>query len=391
MARETKRQVQFVVKISKFCNLRCSYCYEFADLGQRERMSREQLRSMYVHMRDYYVERDRADGARTHVHIVWHGGEPLMIEPEYYWQSLDDQREIFGDALTVSNFVQTNLTVLDDERIRLLKDGFDHVGVSVDLFSGLRVNIAGRDQQSKVVANMERLRSEGVQFGCITVLTRRNLRRVKDTFAFYEKAGIGFRVLPLFDGAYDDQHLAYDITVPEIVSALSEMADLWLESDTPVQVSPLDSHFQIVLRHLNPDAPRVYFNQREWMSVMVVDTPGDVYAYGDPYEDPDACLGNIFTTPIGELLSGSRFEASAVAAETRMAANCLNCKYFGACSGAPIASNRDNVHTVVDGIAVCDVERAVLEHIEHRLRSSDVVDPDGRIRAASAPAVDPVA
>lgn len=390
MARETKRQVQFVVKISKFCNLRCSYCYEYADLGQRERMSREQLRSMYVHMRDYYMERDREDGARTHVHIVWHGGEPLMIEPEYYWQSLEDQREIFGDALTVSNFVQTNLTVLDDERIRLLRDGFDHVGVSVDLFSGLRVNIAGRDQQSKVVANMERLRSEGVQFGCITVLTRRNLRRVKDTFAFYEKAGIGFRVLPLFDGAYDDQHLAYDITVPEIVSALSEMADLWLESDTPVQVSPLDSHFQIVLRHLNPDAPRVYFNQREWMSVMVVDTPGDVYAYGDPYEDPDACLGNIFTTPIGELLSGSRFEASAVAAETRMAANCLNCKYFGACSGAPIASNRDNVHTVVDGIAVCDVERAVLEHIEQRLLASDVVDPDGRIRAA-APAVDPVA
>jgi uncharacterized protein len=390
VAQETSRQVQFVIKISKFCNLRCTYCYEFAELGQRERMSLDQLRSMYVHMRDYYVRKDQEDGVRTHLHIVWHGGEPLMIEPEYYWRSLDDQREIFGDSLKVSNFIQTNLTVLDDERIRLLRDGFDHVGVSVDLFSGLRVNIAGRDQQKNVVANMERLRAEGVPFGCITVLTRKNLGRVQDTFSFYARAGIGFRVLPLFDGAYENQHAAYDITVPEIVAALNEMADLWLESDTPVQVSPLDSHFQTVLRHLNPDAPRVYFNQREWLSVMVVNTPGDVYAYGDPYEDPAASLGNIFTTPLQELLSGPRFEASATAAETRMAANCLNCKYFGACSGAPIASNRDNVHTVVDGIAVCDVERVVLEHIENRLRNSDVLGPDGRVAAVTAPTVDPV-
>ncbi|WP_435600744.1 radical SAM protein [Streptomyces sp. C10-9-1] len=391
MAQEPTRQVQFVTKVSKFCNLRCTYCYEFAELDRRERMSREQLHRMYVHLRDYYVGKDQEDGARTHLHIVWHGGEPLMIEPDYYWRTLEDQRAVFGDSLRVSNTVQTNLTLLDDERLRLLRDGFDNVGVSLDLFSGLRVNIAGRDQQAKVVSHMERLRSEGVPFGCITVLTRKNLGRVKDTFSFYERAGLGFRVLPLFEGAYADQHEAYDITVPEIVSALNELADLWLCSDNPVQVSPLDHQLQIVLRHLDPKAPRSYFNQREWLPVIVVNTPGDVYAYGDPYEDLQASLGNIFTTPLGELLSGPRFDASARAAETRMAANCLNCKYFGACSGAAIANNRDNVHTEVDGIGVCDVDRAVLQHIEDRLRSSGVLDGDGRVATAPAPAADPVA
>ncbi|MFC8369925.1 MULTISPECIES: radical SAM protein [unclassified Streptomyces] len=390
MTQEPFRQVQFVTKISKFCNLRCAYCYEFAELGQRERMTLEQLRQMYTHMRDYYVQKDQEDGIRTHLHIVWHGGEPLMIEPDYYWRTLDDQRTIFGDSLRTSNTVQTNLTVLDDERIRLLRDGFDNVGVSLDLFSGLRVNIAGRDQQKKVVTHMERLRSEGIPFGCITVLTKKNLARVKDTFSFYERAGIGFRVLPLFEGAYADQHEAYDITVPEIVSALNQIADLWLTSDNPVQVSPLDYQLQIVLRHLDPEAPRSYFNQREWLPVIVVNTPGDIYAYGDPYEDPQASLGNIFTTPLGELLSGPRFDASAREAEVRIAANCLNCKYFGACSGAAIANNRDNVHTVVDGIGVCDVDRAVLEHIENRLRTGDVLDRNGRVKAVTAPVVDPV-
>ncbi|MFD0430506.1 hypothetical protein ACFQ60_33065 [Streptomyces zhihengii] len=88
--------------------------------------------------------------------------------------------------------------------------------------------------------------------------------------------------------------------MPEIVSALSEMADLWLESDTPVQVSPLDSHFQIVLRHLNPDAPRVYFNQREWMSVMVVDTPGTSTPTETPTRTP---------TPVSATSSPPRSES----------------------------------------------------------------------------------
>lgn len=385
----TTRQVQFVTKVSKFCNLRCKYCYEFAELGRRERMERDQLKRMYTHLRNYYVRRDEEDGLRTIIHIVWHGGEPLMIEPDYYWQTMADQREIFGDTLEVTNTVQTNLTVLDDERVRLLRDGFDAVGVSIDLFSGLRVNLAGRDQQDTVIRNMERLRTEGIPFGCITVLTRANLQRLESTFAFYERADIGFRVLPLFDGAYSDQHDSYDITVPEIVSALNEIVDLWLSSDNPVSVAPLEGQIQAVLRHLDPRAPRVYYNQREWLPVIVVNTPGDVYAYGDPYEDAEWSLGNIFTTPLGELLSGPRFETSVLAAETRMAANCLDCKYFGACSGGAIANNRDNVHTLVDGIGVCDVERSVLAHIEQRLTAADAVDANGRIRQ-TAPVIEQV-
>jgi sulfatase maturation enzyme AslB (radical SAM superfamily) len=33
------RQLEFVVKLSKYCNLRCSYCYEFEDLHKKDRMN----------------------------------------------------------------------------------------------------------------------------------------------------------------------------------------------------------------------------------------------------------------------------------------------------------------------------------------------------------------
>jgi uncharacterized protein len=389
MPDERTREVQFVTKVSKLCNLRCRYCYEFAELGRRERMGRDQLRRMYTHIRDYYVRRDEQDGCRTTVTIVWHGGEPLLIEPAFYRRTFEDQREIFGGALRVENTLQTNLTVLDEERVRLLREGFGAIGVSVDLFGGLRVNIAGRDRQSVVIDNMERLRREGIPFGCITVLTRANLHRVREVFRFYERADLGFRVLPLFEGAYAGQHGSYEITVPEIVRALTEIADLWLASENPVRVAPLDAQFRTIMRHLDPGAPRVYYDQRAWLPVIVVDTPGDIYAYGDPYEDPQWSLGDIFTTPLDAMLSGERFEASARAADVRMAANCLNCTFFGACSGGPIAANRDNVHTLAEGVAVCDVERQVLNHLEARVRDSGLLDTL-RQTTDSTPTIQPV-
>jgi len=33
----------FVMKVSKLCNLRCTYCYEYDELANRERMSLDQL------------------------------------------------------------------------------------------------------------------------------------------------------------------------------------------------------------------------------------------------------------------------------------------------------------------------------------------------------------
>jgi uncharacterized protein len=159
------RQVTYVVKTSKLCNLRCRYCYEFAELGKRDRMTREQLRRMYQNLVDYYGGRDEQEGERTRIVLVWHGGEPLLIEPAFYRETFADQAEIFGARVERSNSIQSNLTVLDDERIELLRHGFDNVGVSADLFGGLRVNAGGRDPQDRVLRNMERLREAGVSCG----------------------------------------------------------------------------------------------------------------------------------------------------------------------------------------------------------------------------------
>jgi len=69
------RNVEWVVKISKLCNLRCTYCYEFPFLGNPERMSLHDLFRMFQHIADYYSDNPKR------MDFVWHGGEPLLRLP----------------------------------------------------------------------------------------------------------------------------------------------------------------------------------------------------------------------------------------------------------------------------------------------------------------------
>jgi len=358
--------VTFVIKISKLCNLRCSYCYEYPELANPARMSIEQIARMFEHLGGYY----RSMTHSTECRFVWHGGEPLLQEPSYYREIFAEQRRCFADVKVV-NWVQSNLTMLDDERIALLKSDFDGVGVSLDVFGDLRLNVAGRPSQSKVLENMARLKAAGVAHGCITVLTKRNLGRIEQIFRFYESIGSSFRILPLFQGAFEQQHLGYEVTGREVLTALCNVADLWFASDANLHIAPVTDQIRELLRSRAEGYEPVYYDRRAQETVVLVNTNGDLYGQADAY-DTGRSWGNIFCTPLAEILESPARHTSVLGAEARMASACLRCPYFGACNGFPVAENRRRYDdTIHDGQVECVVERGLFQHLERRLTEAE--------------------
>ena len=52
------------------------------------------------------------------IEFASHGGEPLLLGADFYWATFDDQTKIFDDErVSVTNLVQTNLAVLNDNLI----------------------------------------------------------------------------------------------------------------------------------------------------------------------------------------------------------------------------------------------------------------------------------
>ncbi|MBL6751721.1 MAG: radical SAM protein [Nevskia sp.] len=375
------QKVQFVIVSSKYCNLRCRYCYEFPDLADRRAMSHEQLERMYRSIADHYYRKDHP----VELEFDWHGGEPLLLGADFYWRTFDAQTRIFADPqVRVTNFVQTNLTVLNERLVDLLWEGFDGLGVSIDLFSGLRVNTGGKDLQPTVLKNMDRLRQARIPHGAITVLSRQNLPHLEKIFRFFEGAEISPRILAVHRGASETQNDADLLTEDEVLQALKDLFELWMESPAPIAVEPLYSYTERVIWSLATQETS-YYDKSQWEYIYLVDTDGNLYSYSDVF-DTAWSHGNLFEEPLHGLVNGPRHRRVIEAAEARIKSACSGCRHYGrACSGYPMAeesTGRRDPRPSGAGTA-CTRERGILDYIEKRLFELGVVGPNGRIDTTS--------
>lgn len=366
-------RVDIVCYTSKLCNLRCRYCYELPLLSDRSRMSFEQIAQMFANVEAGYRELDEP----IEITFQWHGGEPLLLPPEVYRRIFQLQREAFaGSKHHIRNAIQSNFTVMDAERINLLRE-FDSVGVSLDLFTGLRVNKSGVCQEDRARENLQAVRDAGIPVGGITVLSRLNLAHMPEIYQFYRERGMAFRLLPLEKGLYS-RGQEFEIGPRDVLDALCTIADIWLADDTPVVISPLDRYL-VLVAHANehPENEVALHEPEKWTSVLLVDTDGSVYTYGERFE---RSLGNIFTAPLDQIFAGSKFQEATEAIHARMRATCPRCPHYGrACTGDPVGeSSQEFTEQEVDGSVRCVVARGIIQHLERRLTERGAITPRQR-------------
>jgi uncharacterized protein len=235
----SRKTLQFVVKISKYCNLRCSYCYEYNELGQKARMPLDKIVQFFVNARNYAVSNEIET-----LLFIWHGGEPLLVKNDYYDCIGQLQGEIFGDELEYRNSVQSNMTVLTADHLQRFKDRtfFSSLGVSFDVYGDQRVDTNGKLRTDTVISNMQKLMEAEVPFGGICVLAANTLDEVESIYSFYDELGVACRFLPFYRSANEDQVGEHSLSREEIVSGFNRLFDMWLASDNATPVEPIDSY-----------------------------------------------------------------------------------------------------------------------------------------------------
>ena len=363
--------VQWVLKISKFCNLRCKYCYEYPWLGDASRIHPDDIARFFRHVADYY----RAQPQK--MDFVWHGGEPLLQERDYFDEVFEQQTAILGEAgVPFQNSVQTNLFSVRDSTLRFLKQRFQNIGVSVDVFGDLRVSAGGRAAQPKVLENMQRLMDADIRFGCITVLSRANHLQVEAIYQFFEELSLAFRLLPVYRTGFPHQQEPYALGPEEIVRAFCTVVDRWFTSDSLIQVRPVQDYITNVIRHFAGPAlhPRRYDDIPAEV-LFILNTNGDLYSNADAY-DPACCYGNVFSSPLKDVLHSASATAARAARHLRMRATCHACAHFGGCSGfymgeaTPEQRFRDGNERLL-----CGVVQPVQNYVVGKLVAEGILDP----------------
>jgi uncharacterized protein len=289
------------------------------------------------------------------VEFVWQGGEPTLSGLDFYKRVVELQKP-FARTKTITNSLQTNGTLLNDEWCRFLKQHDFMVGISIDgpkeIHDRYRRDRTGKGTFDQAMRGLRLLQKHKVGYNVLASVARETAKRPLDVYRFLREQGVEFiQFAPIVE------------RMPDILSRqhglrLAEPASLDKEEEqtevTPWSVSPeeygdfLIAIYEEWVRH---DVGQVFVMNFEWAlnawignpspvcihaeqcgQSLVIEHNGNVYAC-DHCVYPEYKLGNILTERLPDLARKSRETGFGVSKETALPKWCRECKVLAACRG----------------------------------------------------------
>ncbi|RFC71147.1 FxsB family cyclophane-forming radical SAM/SPASM peptide maturase [Streptomyces sp. AcE210] len=221
----------FILKVVNRCNVDCDYCFVFNSKDQAWRDLPVRLGVDIARVAGQRIGEHAAAHGLESVHIVLHGGEPLLAGPRHLAEALDAVRAGIPAQTTVHFELQTNGTLISEKWLDFFEEHRIGVGVSLDgapeANDRHRLSHAGRSSAASVVRGIELLRSRPHLFaGLLAVVDLANDPvEVHDYLAAFEPPTIDFN-LP--HHTHDEPPHRNDPALPEYGMWMSCVYDAWL-------------------------------------------------------------------------------------------------------------------------------------------------------------------
>jgi len=359
------QETVFVVKVSKFCNLRCQYCYEHRELHVRDVMPSETLERLFAGV-DSFGDELSGRGISPGFSFVWHGGEPLLLPPDYYCR-ITEQQQRHIHRYTYRNSVQTNLFGINTETVKYVIAAGWELGVSIDFADGVRTNTGGRDSNGTVLRAAEALRKSGARFGAISVLGAHNRNALVDAYDWVADFAEGWRILPMFSGGPEDSLSRLRLREEEVVRVFCKLFERRAGAKSHIPIAPLDdcvkwATLKIAGRRVTGDVLCDVLD-----NIFVINVNGDVFTRPFAY-DGRYCMGNINTASMPEMIGSETYRSCRLKILGRKLRNCAECEYCGFCDTSPMHEHG----SVTDDGGRCVVTRRTIQDIERELSAAGI-------------------
>src|SRR4051794_26353322 len=144
--------------IGPICNLDCKYCFYL----EKEKLYPDKSNwRMSDEVLDSYIRQYIESQPVPQINFAWQGGEPTLLGVDYFRKIVEVQKKYAGGK-RISNAIQTNGTLLDDEWCEFLGTNQFLVGLSIDgpreLHDAYRVDKKQQPTFDDVVRGLELLK-----------------------------------------------------------------------------------------------------------------------------------------------------------------------------------------------------------------------------------------
>ncbi|GAA5075033.1 anaerobic sulfatase maturase [Roseibacterium beibuensis] len=345
----TRRPFNIMAKpIGPRCNIACSYCYylDKETLFPEEKKFRMSDEVLEAYTRQL-IDASLTAGMRE-VTFAWQGGEPTMLGVEFYAKALALQRSYAPAGITVTNVLQTNGMLLDDDWGRFLHDNGVLVGISIDgpkqVHDRYRLDRAGRPSFDAVIRGLDVLQRHGVAHNALTTVHRANGGKGREVYRFLKGLGIehmqfipiaerggpdGLAAVPQIDGDPGPAVTDWSVRPRAYGKFLCDVFDTWIKRDVG---RIFVQHFDAMLgKWLGRPGGLCVFAET-CGDGLALEHDGSLYSC-DHYVFPDYRLGRITDTPLDQMLWTDRQTAFGQHKRDSLTAQCRACPFRAACNG----------------------------------------------------------
>ena len=328
-----------VLQATPFCNLDCSYCY----LADRQDNSQMTLPVLEKILQGFFS----SGLAAENLTIIWHAGEPLVMPIDFYRNAVALYKRYAPPEITVSNSIQTNAVLINQQWCDFFIQHNFRIGVSIDgpafLHDQHRKTRKGGATHQAVMKGIRLLQKNKIDFHVIHVLSAESLDYADEIFEFYINN--------------DFQHIAFNIEEQEGVHQTSSL----LAASTRERYTAFMQRFLVLLknnpeklsvREFNETASRILsplevqtFNQQSTpFAILSIDHLGNMSTFSPELlgqhcaEYNNFYFGNIITSDVTDLLEHTDFQRLYSEIESGISQCKQNCQYFSLCGGGAPAN-----------------------------------------------------
>ena len=370
--------------IGPTCNLACTYCFylEKRHLFQKNshfRMSDEVLEAF---IRQYITSQDFPEVA-----FSWQGGEPTILGVNFFCKVVELQKR-YADGKKISNALQTNGVLLDDEWCEFLTENQFLVGLSIDgpadLHDCFRVDKHQRPTFDRVMKGVGFLKKHNTQFNTLTVVNDINSRKPLKVYRFLKEVGEGFmQFIPLIElkPGKEAKALGLDLGMPPVRSKVNNESAVSEWSVKPGKFG--EFYTQIFNEWVRCDVGKVFVQFFDvalgnWMGsgsglcvfaptcgyASVLEHNGDLYAC-DHYVYPQYKLGNIQERSLNELMASNLQRQFGHNKLDSLPQNCIRCDVRFACNGECPKHRFQRTHSGGPQLSyLCSAYKRIFRHMD---------------------------
>ena len=339
--------------VGPICNLDCKYCFylekeRLYPSGENWRMSDQVLES---YVRQYIQQQDAPQ-----VTFAWQGGEPTLLGVDFFRRAVALQKQ-YANGKTITNALQTNGTLLDDQWGAFLAENGFLVGLSIDgprdLHDQYRVDKQQRPTFDAVMRGLDVLKRHRVEFNTLTVVHRANSRKPLEVYRFLKEIGSEFiQFIPLiervaggrlkvlnFDFAEpplpgepedpDSPATRWSVEAHQYGEFLCAIFDEWIRCDVARFFVQL---FDVALGQWLGAGSSLCVFAEKCGDALALEHNGDLYAC-DHYVYPRYRLGNLMNQSLGEMVASPQQRKFGTDKSTTLPQYCRRCSVRFACNG----------------------------------------------------------